>query len=437
MTYRLFLWFYDWLATLLQPLVRLYLWRRAKRDPRYCAHLAERFGRYDGARIADAVWVHAVSLGEFRSAVPLVRGLLASGERVLITHFTPAGRSESERVFGDEIARGQVQVIWVPWETRRAYRRFFREFDPKYGLVMEIEIWPRMARACRDAGVPLFMCNAQYPSKSMARDAGGLALRHHAMRDFAGALVKSDLQAARFASVGVRNIHVTGELRFDQPIPQALRDAAGPARRHLKADTRRVITIASAITGEDDTYIAAIKALQAHHEIAHLPKPLIVYVPRAPERFSEVGEILRAAGFDVLARSEVFDDGLDAPNPVPRCPDILLGDSMGEMYFYLAMADDVIVGGGFNPKGAHNIIEPLALGKPVLVGPHVGTIEYPFVEAEAAGVARSVPDAEALADALIATARPTDDMIRAFFADHAGATEKTLAAIAVALAEAR
>jgi 3-deoxy-D-manno-octulosonic-acid transferase len=397
------------------PLVLAYLWRRGRKDADYSAHIAERFGFY-GKPQPDSIWVHAVSLGELRSAVPLINALLGQGERVVITHFTPAGRRESLRVFADAIAAGQVRVVWVPFELGLCFAGFFRSFTPKYGLVMEIEIWPRMIMACRAKGVPLFMCNAQYPNKSYARD-GRTGLRAQLMQGFAGALVKSDLQATRFASVGVKNIAVTGELRFDQPLPQA-QIAAGAALK----PARDVVVIASAIEGEDAGYIHAIKAVQAVRDT------LVVYVPRRPERFDAVADQLMAAGLRLARRSTTL--GPDLSGRLPDDIDVFYGDSLGEMYFYLAMADRVVVGGGFNPKGAHNIIEPLALKKPVLVGPETFTIENPFVEAEAAGVARSVPDAAALAAALIARDDPTPAQIDAFFAAHAGATPRTLAGIA-------
>ncbi|MGO4908942.1 3-deoxy-D-manno-octulosonic acid transferase [Pseudorhodobacter sp. W20_MBD10_FR17] len=403
------LWLMAW------PAVLAYLWRRGRKDPDYRSHIAERFGFYNTSQ-PDSVWVHAVSLGELRSAVPLINALLGQGERVVITHFTPAGRRESTRVFAAAIAAGQVSVVWVPFEIGLCFRSFFKAFKPKYGLVMEIEIWPRMIMACRAKGVPLFMCNAQYPSKSYARDTK-TGLRAQIMQGFAGALVKSDLQATRFGSVGVKNIQVTGELRFDQPLPQA-QIAAGRALKPM----RDVVVIASAIEGEDAGYISVIKAVQAVRDT------LFVYVPRRPERFEEVAEQLTAAGLRIARRSSTL--GPDLSGRLPADIDVFYGDSLGEMYFYLAMGTRVVVGGGFNAKGAHNIIEPLALKKPVLVGPETFTIEYPFVEAEAAGVAKSVPDATALAAALIARDDPTPAQIDAFFAAHAGATQRTLAGIA-------
>lgn len=417
------------------PVVLVYLWRRGRKDPLYAQHLSERFGRYR-QHLPGAVWVHAVSLGEMRSAVPLVRALLDRGEPVVTTHFTPAGRREAERVFAADIAAGTLAAVWVPFETAWAYAGFFRAFRPRAGLVMEIEIWPRMIFAARKDGVPLFMCNAQYPTKSMARDAK-LNLRHKLMQGYAGAFLKSDLQAQRFASVGVQNIVVTGELRFDQPIPPHLVVAAQTLRPALAGD-RPVLTFASVVEGEDDLYLDAITAA-----LNHPSRPFVVYVPRKPERFDEVAGMLAARGFTFLRRSQALDSTLTPKSlpfpswggdgrgggPASQVPDLLLGDSLGEMYFYIALADRVVTGGGFTPHGAHNIIEPLALKRPVIVGPEVHTIEYPAVEAIAAGVCLRVETAEALTKALTDWPGPGSEAIQAFFATHSGATEKTLAAL--------
>jgi 3-deoxy-D-manno-octulosonic-acid transferase len=407
------------------PVVLIYLWRRGRKDALYIQKIPERLGIYR-QRLPGAVWVHAVSLGETRSAVPLIRALLDRGERVVTTHFTPTGRREAETVFATEIAAGRMAAVWVPFETSWAYAGFFRAFRPRAGLVMEIEIWPRMIFAAREAGVSLFMCNAQYPTKSMARDAK-LSLRYRLMQRYTGAFVKSNLQAQRFASVGVSNITVTGELRFDQPIPPHL-VAAASLRRALAGD-RPVITFASVVEGEDDLYLHAIEAA-----LNHPSHPFVVYVPRKPERFQAVASLLAARGFCFLRRSLALDatlaasDLATAPGAKVRAsmPDILLGDSVGEMYFYIALADRVVTGGGFTRHGAHNIIEPLALMRPVIVGPEIHTIEYPAVEAIAAGVCLRVETVAALAAALTDWPGPAHDTIKAFLASHSGATRRTL-----------
>ena len=414
-----FLLLYHMLWVLLLPLVMVYLWHRGRRDRDYRTHLSERFGSLP-ALPKNSIWIHAVSLGELRSAVPLARALLAKGETIVFTHFTPAGRREAERVFAPDIAAGHVAVVWVPLDMIWVYWRFFRAAQPKVGLTMEVEIWPAMVMAARLFGVPLYMCNAQYPSKSLTRDSTKLRLRQRIMGQFAGAFVKSQLQADRFESVGVPNVQITGELRFDQPVPPGLPEAATTLRPTF--DNLPVVTFASVVEGEDEIYLTAIKAALASNS-----PPLIIYVPRAPERFDATADLLRNAGLTVARRSDVLDENLASKNDWTA--DVLLGDSMGEMYFYLSLADRVVVGGGFHHHGAHNIIEPLAVRKPVLTGPVTYTIEYPFAEAEAAGVAQSVPDAQALTAALIGPDWTTEADMAVFMAAHSGAATRTAEAI--------
>ncbi len=412
---------YSVLWWVLMPVILLYLRRRGRKDPLYAKHIAERFGRYKDPQ-KGAVWVHAVSLGEMRSATPLIRALLAQGETIVTTHFTPAGRREATREFAAEIAAGQVQVIWVPFEYGFAYRRFLTQFAPKYGLVMEIEIWPRMIMACHRHGTPLFMCNAQYPQKSFDKDTAGLGLRAALLQGFAGGFVKSQDQRSRFAAVGMPNLHVTGELRFDQPIPQAHLDAAARIRDRLTKG-RPSFTLTSVVEGEDALYIDMIR---------QTPDAFFVYVPRAPERFDDVAQMLDNAGLTYARRSTLLDADLALTGDAPAV-DVLLGDTMGEMYFYLGLCDRAIVGGGFVTKGAHNIIEPLALKKPVIVGPHIWTIAYPATDAIAAGVCTHVLTQDALLDTVQHPPPVTDAQITRFYNDHAGGVARTLNAIKAAL----
>lgn len=413
----LFLRFWSLLWHVGLPVALIYLWHRGRKDSLYWGHLGERLGRYR-QRLPGAVWVHAVSLGELRSAVPLIRALLDRGETVVITQFTPAGRREADRVFAAEISAGRVAVVWVPFETSWAYTGFFKAFQPKLGLVMEIEIWPRMIFSAQAVGVPLYMCNAQYPTDSMARDAR-LGLRPALMRAFSGAFVKSDLQAQRFDAVGVPNIKVTGELRFDQPVPENHLAAAARLRPGLAG--RRVLAFASVTEPEEPLFTAAAQAILSIEN-----PPLILFIPRAPERFDAVAHALADRGLRVVRRSQAL--GPDLSVVKADMTDVLVGDSLGEMYFYLALADRVVVGGGFQPKGSHNIIEPLVLRRPVIVGPFIQTIEYPAVEAIAAGVCLQTS-----ADRLVIDAQswpgPDPAVILDFVAAHSGAAERTLAAL--------
>ena len=415
----LVLWRLAWF--LLMPLLLAYLFWRGRRDPLYRQRLAERFG-FHRRRSTPHIWVHAVSIGELRSAVPLIRSFLERGEHVVTTHFTPAGLREAEKLFAPEIASGRLSATWVPFDYGLAFRRFFRAFRPKFGLVMEVEFWPGMITTARKSRIPLFLCNGQYPAKSFVRHTKSFLSPALLVPGFAGVMVKSELQAARFRQVGQANIAITGEMRFEQPIPPAQLSAATALRAKL-AENRPVITLASIVEWEEDLFIAALaEVLKTVSD-----KPFFVFVPRAPERFAAVAARLEATGLAFAARSQCLTPALES-NTIPPA-DILLGDSLGEMYFYLALSDFAVVGGGFNPRGSHNIIEPLALGKPVILGPEIWTIEYPAAEAIAAGVARQVSP-ENLVQALSEPHLPAPEKIEAFLAAHSGAVEKTLRALA-------
>ncbi|MGY6633756.1 MAG: 3-deoxy-D-manno-octulosonic acid transferase [Alkalilacustris sp.] len=405
------------------PLALGYLWWRGRRDPDYRRHWDERLG--GGPTPEGAVWVHAVSLGELRSAVPLIRALLDRGERVVTTHLTPAGRRAAHAAFPAEIAAGRLTPRYLPVETHHAWHRVLRRGRPKLVLALEIEIWPGMIAALQAAAVPLALVNSQVPEASYPRARRLARLLGHPVALVPLVLAKSDRHAARFTALGAPHVVACGELRFDQPVPAAQTAAAHALRPSL--GDRPVVTLASVVAGEEAIYLEAL---------ARLPvRPLVVWVPRAAERFDATADRLAAAGLRVARRSTALDGALDsgpAVGPALNDVDVLLGDSFGEMFFYLALGDVAVVGGGFVPKGAHNIIEPLALGRPVLVGPHVWTIEYPGQEAMAAGVVTLCPDPPALATALAERlAAPGDGRaMAAFLAAHGGATARTLEALA-------
>ncbi|MDQ2094427.1 3-deoxy-D-manno-octulosonic acid transferase [Rhodalgimonas zhirmunskyi] len=414
----LVLWRVAWFV--LMPVILAYLWHRGRRDPLYSRRIRERFGFHPRAD-QPPVWIHAVSIGELRSAVPLIRAFLDQGEHVVITNFTPAGLREAEQIFIPEIAQGTVQAGYVPFDYGLAFRRFFRAVRPKFGLVMEVEYWPGMITACRRAGIPLYLCNGQYPEKSFTRDKTRALSPGLLLPGFAGVMVKSEVHAARMRHFGQDRIALTGEMRFEQPIPEGQLAAARILRPAIAAD-RPVITLSSVVEWEEDLFIDLLLETQKKGS----NKPLFVFVPRAPERFDAVAQKLAQAGLRFARRSDVLDETLTATHP-PQI-DVLLGDSLGEMFFYLALCDLAVAGGGFNPRGSHNIIEPLMLGKPVIVGPEIWTIEYPAREAIAAGVARQVgPDG--LFSAVTEPKFPDQARIDAFLATHAGAVEKTLAAL--------
>jgi 3-deoxy-D-manno-octulosonic-acid transferase len=345
------------------------------------------------------------------------------------------------------MAAGRLRVAYTPIEQGWAVRSMLRRIQPRCALMAEIDTWPILLTATRRAGVPLAMVNAQYPRDSVARDRKRLfGLRAALFRCYDLVLCKSPVHAERFMAVGCPRVEVVGETRFELPIPLAHLAAAAPMRANIQRRVRRpVVCVASSMPGEDETFIDAFLQLREQLARRGSAPPLLVHVPRHTSRCDEIFLMLERAGLRTLRRSRCLDERLAWRGPEMAAgetmnldldaTDVLLGDSFGEMYFYLALSDAVAVGSSFVPLGAHNVIEPLALKKPVFVGPSIWGIEYPGVEALAAGVLRQVSDAAELARQLadlLADEATTADFAQAaqtFFDAHAGSTAKHMAVL--------
>jgi 3-deoxy-D-manno-octulosonic-acid transferase len=430
---------YQTLWVILLPVFLAFLWRRGRREPLYRQFWAERWGSVH-TLLKNPIWVHSASMGEIRGAAPLVRALLAAGYPVFVTTLTPAGRTAAQQLLETDIAQGRAQVAFLPFELSGSVKRFIRHVQPRCAMMTEIDTWPVLLTTIRNVGLPLCMANAQYPKKSIERDLqrwGGFRAKLFCAYQLV--MCKSETHAQRFRQVGCARVEVAGETRFDLPVSASQIDAAAQCvhRWQLGLAQRPVIAFASAIAGEDEQFIHAMQLIQQGLAAAGRPKPLFVYVPRSPQRFDAVHALLQSAGLQTLRRSEVFDAELTLQNSSTdmRATDVLLGDSLGEMYFYLALSQAVVVGASFVPLGAHNVIEPLALKKPVMVGHSIWGIEYPGVEALAAGVLQQHMDIPSLAHAMVhlLTAPGAYDSAMAgaekFYAEHGGATAKHMAVL--------
>lgn len=430
---------YQALWVLLLPAFLLFLWQRGKREPLYRQFWSERWGIVH-SRLKNPIWVHSASMGEIRGAAPLVHALLAAGYPVMVTTLTPAGRTAAQKLFQTDIAQDRAQVAYLPFEMSGAVKRFMRHVQPRCAMMTEIDTWPVLLSTIRHEGLPLCMANAQYPKKSIERDLqrwGGF--RAKLFPAYQLVMCKSETHAQRFRQVGCKRVEVVGETRFELPVSATQIAAAAQwvDHWHLGLRQRPVIAFASAIVGEDEQFIDAMQQIQQGLAAAGRKKPLFVYVPRSPQRFDTVHDLIQSAGLQLLRRSEVFDTQLQLVNPHTdlRDIDVLLGDSLGEMYFYLALAQAVVVGASFVPLGAHNVIEPLALKKPVMVGHSIWGIEYPGVEALAAGVLQQHMDITSLAQAMVHLLTAPEAYAQAmadaekFYADHAGSTARHMAVL--------
>ena len=395
------------------PFVLLRLWWRGRREPGYREHVAERLGHYGAAPQRKLLWVHAVSVGEARAAAPLVRALQREleGHDVLLTCMTAAGREAAHQVYGDS-----VLLAYLPYDFPGATRRFLGHFRPRLGVLMETEIWPNLLAACAAEGVPVVLANARMSEISARRYARWSALTRQALGGLGAVCAQSEADAARLRALGAAHVAVTGNLKFDVE-PDARQLAEG---RALKAALggRRVLLLASTREGEEALLLDALPAVQ--------PRVLIAVVPRHPQRFDEVARLLAQRGIATARRSRG-----EVPGPVHAA---YLGDTMGEMALYYALADVAVIGGSFAPLGGQNLIEACAAGVPVVAGPHV----FNFVEAtrlaleagaalQFAGASEALRAALQLIEDVARRARMGEAGVRLCEA-HRGATERHLAA---------
>jgi 3-deoxy-D-manno-octulosonic-acid transferase len=412
-----------WLAL---PLVLARLWLRGRKEPGYRQHWGERLGFYSGpdaAGPATAIWVHAVSVGETRAAEPLVDALLAAypHSRIILTHMTPTGRATGKALFAKHGAR--LVQSYLPYDTGFMVRRFIRHFAPRVCILMETEVWPNLIAACGERQVPVVLANARLSERSLrkAQRLGRLML--DAARGISLVAAQTEADAARVRSLGVPKVAVTGSIKFDVVVPEAALATGAALRRAIGA--RPVLLCASTREGEEELILQAFNDARAT-----LPAEiLLLIVPRHPQRFDEVEKMIAARGLSVARRSQL---ALQA-GALPADTQVLLGDSMGEMFAYYAACDCAFVGGSLLPLGGQNLIEPAALGKPVLIGPHTFNFALVTDDAIAAGGAKRIADAAGLMQAAAGLLGNDGErgamgqQALAFANQHRGATQRTLA----------
>ncbi|ALV06819.1 3-deoxy-D-manno-octulosonic acid transferase [Roseateles depolymerans] len=440
--------FFSTVLRLGTPLYLLRLMRRGRAEPLYRAHLPERFGF--GLDVEPgSIWVHAVSLGETRAAAPLIERLRQErpGMRLLLTHTTATGREAGQAL----LRPGDVQR-WLPFDTPGAVRRFLQGTQPSVGVLMETEIWPNLQQAAAQAGVPMVLANARLSARSLRRGERFKWLLAPAARTLRLALAQTREDAQRLTQAGVPEVQVCGNLKFDLQPDEALL-AQGRAWR--AALGRPVVLMAVSREGEEAALLAQWAQIKAQapglsvdgsrpagsnssgvslgaESTAGARPPLLVIVPRHPQRFDEVAVLVQQAGWSLARRSAW---GAEGPSAQDQAADVWLGDSMREMALYYGLADVALLGGSFEPLGGQNLIEAAACGVPLLMGPHT----FNFAEAATlsleAGAARRVESLDqgvAQALSLLADAPTRTGMAAAataFAAAHRGAAQRMAARI--------
>ena len=401
-----------WLAA--TPFVLARLAWRSRRQAGYLEAVPERFGAYAPAPGGPRIWVHAVSVGETRAAAPIIAALARRypDHRILVTHMTPTGRATGIELFGDRVERA-----WLPYDMGFAARRFLAHYRPRFGILLETEIWPRLLEECARAGIPVVLANARMSARSARRYARFPAFTRWALANLSGIAAQTAPDAQRLVELGARGVEVTGNVKFDLALPDDV-GQRGAGFRARFGEARSVWVAGSTREGEEAELLTAFAAMQAQ------PDALLVIVPRHPHRFDEVAALSRSRGFLTARRSDAAG--------VAAAVRVVVGDSMGEMLAYYAAADVAIMGGSLLPYGSQNLIEPCALGKPVIVGPHTYNFEEAAEEAIHAGAALRVRDAQEALAAAAELSRDTarrarmGESARAFVAAHRGAVDRLM-----------
>lgn len=398
------------------PFVLIRLFWRSRLEPGYRQHIPERFGffRANSKPMQPVIWVHAVSVGETRAAEPLIRQLQQTypAYSVLLSHMTPTGRATGALLF----ANNEVQQCFLPYDIPFLIRRLLTHFKPVICILIETEVWPNLIYTCQQKGVPVTLINARLSAKSFLKAARYPSLFRPTSAALTLVAAQTEADANRLRHLGARNVTVTGNSKFDVMVkPEQI--TVGHALRK-QFGTRPILLCASTREGEEDLILDAF--------ITNSSQALLVFVPRHPQRFDLVEQLIKQRGLKIERRSKL------AQNKLPEDVQVILGDTMGELISYFVSSDIAFIGGSLLPLGGQNLIEACAVEKPVIIGPHTFNFEAISVDAVAANCAIRVNNAEQLIHEAIKLIENNDCRTSmgknalAFANQHRGATERTV-----------
>ena len=376
--------FYTVLYALLLPLFIARLWWRGRVNPGYRQRIRERFGWLPHRPAAHGVWVHAVSVGEALAAAPYIKAMQQRYPDipVIVTTTTPTGSEQVKRLFGSSVFH-----MFLPYDLPIFWTLFLRRIRPGLLVVMETELWPNLMAACERRQLPVMLANARLSPKSARGYAKFAALTRPMLQRLSLVAAQNASDGQRFIDLGLaqNKLEITGSVKFDVDLPADVQRRGAALRAEWGAE-RKVLALASSHAGEDEQLLALYPQLQAA-----CPDLLLLLIPRHPERFDAVSRAAKQAGLITRRRS--------AGAASEQCQ-VYVADTMGEMLLLLAAADLVLMGGSLIEHGGHNPIEPAALGKATLTGPHYMNFAA-IVDQLVAQQALAVVTPETLADDLL------------------------------------
>jgi 3-deoxy-D-manno-octulosonic-acid transferase len=419
-TERLLRGLYSAALYLLVPVTVYHLIWRGFRQEAYFERWSERYARYAGPAPPPPIWVHAVSVGEVNAVAPLVQALMQARPdlRLLVTTITPTGSARVRALWGE-----RVEHVYLPYDLSGAVRRFLAHFRPGIALVVETELWPNLLLCCRDAGIPAYLVNARLSERSLRGYRVLRPLLARVLATLRRVAAQSSDDARRFAALGAPEaaITVSGNLKYDIDIDA---DAIAQAARGFRERTgTRPVWIAASTHPEEEAAMLAI-----HRQLrTRWPDLLLLWAPRHPERFRGVAQQALDAGWRVATRK------------LTRLPDpddaVFVLDTLGELQQFYACADVAFVGGSLQEIGGHNLLEPAAVGTPVVTGPHLHNFADIARRMQQAGAMRVGNDAAGVEQALAALLADEAERLAmreaglALVRDGRGAVQRTLALI--------
>jgi 3-deoxy-D-manno-octulosonic-acid transferase len=429
-SHRLMMGLYQLFWYLVLPLALARLLWKGRLQQGYREHINERLGMsWPISGATSRIWVHAVSVGETRASAPLIDALIQSGEKILLTHMTPTGRDAGHQLFAEHIASGQLVQSYLPYDIHWAVNSFYRYFSIKVGLIMETEVWPTLILSARQNSLPVILVNARLSERSARRVSRFSNFAQLIYQSFTKILAQTNLDAKRYGSLGLSNVMVTGNLKFDvMPNSQQLEHAL--ALKKQLTQQLQIVCAASTREGEESLIIEAWKIFLQSKENSN--EFCLLIVPRHPQRFDDVFTQLQSSFPKVLRRSSMNDQEL---SKTINHGSVILGDSMGEMSFYYALSDIVIMGGSLLPLGGQNFIEACALGRPIILGEHIFNFQQAsadVIDARAAIRITDVGDLVKAMDLLLTNHQVKEEMSTNaldFANQHTGATKKIVAVI--------
>ena len=351
---------YNAALSLIKPLYKWRIKKRALNLADYQTECLERFGPFQPVKNPRSIWLHAVSVGETNAAQPLIQHYLDLGHPVLVTNTTKTGQARAKALFGHEQYAALFQAVYLPADQKSLVAAFFKKYQPKILLLVETELWPNLIDQAQQHAVPCLLINARLSEKSAQAYAKVPSLTTPMLKGLDQLLAQDHATQQRFIQLGLDPAHsqVLGSIKFDIHAPQSSLEQAATLKQDWYLAQRNVITLASTHDPEEQELLSALLP-----ELKQHPDYVCIVVPRHPERFDAVFELAQRLGLQTQRRS--------LGQQIEPQTQVYVADSMGELWLWYALSQVCFVGGSLNaPGGGHNILEPLVMGVATVIGPN-------------------------------------------------------------------